>query len=149
MQGRDESECSPLSFMLHFAPSASCGEMVGSILNGQRSLLQIILSVSGHREHNPKSRKFFLTKSITTVILPWMKTAISIPDPIFKTAEQAAKALGISRSELYTKAIKEFLETYLHTDITRELNEIYADESSQLDRELSKIQSASIQEEDW
>ena len=78
-----------------------------------------------------------------------MKTAISIPDPIFKTAEQAAKALGISRSELYTKAIKEFLETYLHTDITRELNEIYADESSQLDRELSKIQSASIQEEDW
>ncbi len=90
-----------------------------------------------------------MTKSITSVILLCMKTAISIPAPIFKTAEQVAKELGISRSELYTKAIKEFLETYHHTDITRELNEIYADEPSQLDRELNKIQSASIQEEDW
>ncbi len=78
-----------------------------------------------------------------------MKTAISIPYPIFKTAEQVAKKLGISRSELYTKALKEFLETYHHTDVTKKLNEIYTNESSQLDRELSKIQSASIQEEDW
>ncbi len=82
-------------------------------------------------------------------MLPCMKTTISIPDPIFKMAEQAAKALGISRSELYAKAIKEFLETYHHTDITRELTKIYADESSHLDRELSKIQSASIQGENW
>lgn len=39
-----------------------------------------------------------------------MKTAISIPTPIFNTAKQVAKELRLSRSELYTKAIKEFLE---------------------------------------
>ena len=78
-----------------------------------------------------------------------MKTAISIPAPIFNTAEQVAKELRLSRSELYTKAIKEFLETYHSTDVTQKLNEIYADESSQLDQELSKIQSISIHEEDW
>lgn len=78
-----------------------------------------------------------------------MKIAISIPYPIFKTAEQVAKKLGISRSELYTKALKEYLETYHHTDVTQKLNEIYAGESSQLDRELNKIQSASLEVEDW
>ena len=45
-----------------------------------------------------------------------MKTAISIPEPIFNTAEQVAKELRLSRSELYTKAIKEFLETYHYTN---------------------------------
>ncbi|MEM6753148.1 MAG: ChpI protein, partial [Cyanobacteria bacterium P01_C01_bin.38] len=33
-----------------------------------------------------------------------MKTAISIPDPLFEAAEQFAKRLGLSRSELYAMA---------------------------------------------
>lgn len=37
------------------------------------------------------------------------KTAISIPDELFKEADRAAKRLGISRSELYAKALGEFL----------------------------------------
>ncbi|MBI5307310.1 MAG: hypothetical protein HZB37_02970 [Planctomycetes bacterium] len=78
-----------------------------------------------------------------------MKTAISIPEQIFNTAEQIAKELGLSRSELYTKAIKEFLETYHHANVTQKLNKIYVDESSQLDQGLSKIQSISVLEEDW
>jgi hypothetical protein len=34
-----------------------------------------------------------------------MKTAISIPDAIFEQAEELAQKQGLSRSELYTKAI--------------------------------------------
>lgn len=83
------------------------------------------------------------------VILVCMKTAISIPEPIFNTAEQVAKELRLSRSELYTKAIKEFLETYNYANVTQKLNKIYVDESSQLDQGLSKIQSISIREGDW
>jgi len=37
-----------------------------------------------------------------------MKTAISIPDPIFQSAEIMAHHLAISRSELFTRAISEF-----------------------------------------
>lgn len=37
-----------------------------------------------------------------------MKTAISIPNLIFEEAEEAAKELRMSRSELYTKALREF-----------------------------------------
>jgi len=34
-----------------------------------------------------------------------MKTAISIPDRVFRSAEQLAARLGVSRSELYSKAL--------------------------------------------
>jgi hypothetical protein len=40
-----------------------------------------------------------------------MKTAVSLPDPLFRRAEKAAKRLGISRSELYARALGEFLAT--------------------------------------
>ena len=39
-----------------------------------------------------------------------MKTAVSIPDEIFEQADRRAKKLGISRSELVTRALREFLE---------------------------------------
>ena len=38
-----------------------------------------------------------------------MKTAISIPDNIFESADDLAKRLGLSRSELYVKAIVQYL----------------------------------------
>ncbi|MFV9507021.1 MAG: hypothetical protein AB4911_20925 [Oscillochloridaceae bacterium umkhey_bin13] len=38
-----------------------------------------------------------------------MKTAISIPDPLFEAAEQYAQDKGLSRSELYAKAIQHYL----------------------------------------
>jgi len=32
-----------------------------------------------------------------------MKTAVSVPNDVFRAAERAAKRLGISRSELYAR----------------------------------------------
>jgi len=78
-----------------------------------------------------------------------MKTAISIPDPIFESAEKAAKNLGISRSELYTKALVSFLETHDGAAITNALNKVYAKEESSLDTTLEQIQTASLDKEKW
>lgn len=47
-----------------------------------------------------------------------MKTAISIPDEIFEEAEKAAKRLGLSRSELFTRALKAFLNERSERSIT-------------------------------
>jgi metal-responsive CopG/Arc/MetJ family transcriptional regulator len=47
-----------------------------------------------------------------------MKTAISIPDDVFKQAERAAKRLGLSRSELFTRAVQAFLASRLERNIT-------------------------------
>ena len=39
-----------------------------------------------------------------------MKTAISVPDEIFRRATRYAKRLGISRSELFTRAVAQFIQ---------------------------------------
>ncbi len=78
-----------------------------------------------------------------------MKTAISIPDPIFKEAEKAAKRLGLSRSELYARAVAEFVKILRRDGIKRQLDKIYAEEDSAIDPSLAKMQSASVFRENW
>ena len=78
-----------------------------------------------------------------------MKTAISLPDPIFEEAESLAKQLGVSRSELYTNALKAYLRKYNHDQTLNKLNQIYSEESSEADPVLTKIQLMSLPSEDW
>jgi hypothetical protein len=68
-----------------------------------------------------------------------MKTAISIPDPIFEQAEEAAKELRMSRSELYTTALREFLQEQQTAQVIERLNQVYAEEPSNLDPGLNVL----------
>ncbi|HUD10598.1 MAG TPA: hypothetical protein VMR28_02905 [Candidatus Saccharimonadales bacterium] len=72
-----------------------------------------------------------------------MKTAISIPDTVYKSAEQLAQRLGESRSELYTKAIKSYVEKHQDVKVTEKLDEVYSTEASQLDPVLANLQTRS------
>jgi len=54
-----------------------------------------------------------------------VKTAISIPDRVFQSAEQLAARLGVSRSELYSKALATLIEKHRDDLVTSRLNEIY------------------------
>ncbi len=94
---------------------------------------------------------WLLTYGITVVILLHMKTAISIPDEVFSAAEKAAKKLGVSRSELYTNAVREFIERYGREGITEKLNEVYSAEGEAIvfDKKLAEMQSASLPREEW
>ena len=56
-----------------------------------------------------------------------MKTAISIPDDTFQRVEKAAKRLGVSRSEFYTRAAKSWLDVLEDEDTTDAINEAIAD----------------------
>jgi metal-responsive CopG/Arc/MetJ family transcriptional regulator len=78
-----------------------------------------------------------------------MKTAISLPDPVFEEAELLARQLGISRSELYTNALKAYLQKYNRDEILGKLNQIYSEESSELDPVSAKIQLMSLPSENW
>ncbi|MFP4030943.1 MAG: hypothetical protein ACLFRG_22235 [Desulfococcaceae bacterium] len=56
-----------------------------------------------------------------------MKTEITLPDDLFRKAEQHAKAHGISRDKLIQTAICEFVSKkpkYRKEDITQKLNEL-------------------------
>ena len=78
-----------------------------------------------------------------------MKTAISIPDNIFTEAEELAKKLHISRSELYTKAITAYLKNSRSSRITNKLNQVYQDIDSQLPKDITQMQFSSIETEQW
>lgn len=78
-----------------------------------------------------------------------MKTAISIPDPLFQAAEGLAHRLKKSRSELYAEAVAEYMKRHKNKDVTKILNDIYETESSEMDETLSSMQSRSIAKEAW
>ena len=80
-----------------------------------------------------------------------MKTAISIPDPLFEAAERLAERLGVSRSELYRRAVKRYLEAHSHDVVREKLNEVYCDdeELDRLDPAVEFLQDASLPEDDW
>ena len=78
-----------------------------------------------------------------------MKTAISIPDPIFEEAEALASDLGLSRSELFAKAVARFIAAEKYKSVTEQLNAVYSTEHAVLDDSLAKMQYESIGHEDW
>jgi metal-responsive CopG/Arc/MetJ family transcriptional regulator len=78
-----------------------------------------------------------------------MKTAISIPDDVFQSAEQLARRMGLSRSELYVKAIKSYLKAHRDEGVTDELNTIYGEMPAQLDPAIQSIQTRSLPRDDW
>ncbi len=51
-----------------------------------------------------------------------MKTAISLPDSVFEQAEALAQQMGVSRSELYTKALEAYLKRHNRDQILLKLN---------------------------
>lgn len=78
-----------------------------------------------------------------------MKTAISIPDNIFKTAERFARERQLSRSALFTEAVAEFLAHHRHKGVTEELNRVYADQDSGVEPMLARIQAITLPKEEW
>lgn len=77
-----------------------------------------------------------------------MKTAISIPDTVFLAAEQLGQQMGISRSELYTSAIRVYLKSHRYQNVTQLLNEVYSGEDSGLETDLQQLQFHSLSQDD-
>lgn len=78
-----------------------------------------------------------------------MKTAISIPDDIFKAAEAVAKRYGLTRSELYARAVADYVEQLDRTRLTKRINDSLDGESSAVDPVLAHMQFASLDHEVW
>jgi len=78
-----------------------------------------------------------------------MKTAISIPDELFESAERFAQRQGMSRSELYTTALRHYLQEYRSEGITERLDEIYGAEDGALDPAVARLQTRSLPKDTW
>jgi metal-responsive CopG/Arc/MetJ family transcriptional regulator len=73
-----------------------------------------------------------------------MRVVVSIPNPILKAADELAQRMDVSRSRLYTLALRRLIQHHDEDTITAKLNEIYATESSTLDPVFQSIQSRSV-----
>lgn len=78
-----------------------------------------------------------------------MKVAISLPDPVFSAAEKLAHRLRVSRSQLYAKAIEEYLSKRQDSLVTEQLNALYASSQEPVDPALSAAQFGVIGHEAW
>jgi metal-responsive CopG/Arc/MetJ family transcriptional regulator len=78
-----------------------------------------------------------------------MKTAISIPDQLFQAAEQYAKSHGVTRSNLYSHAVAQFLKKHSRDQITQKLNEVYSDQPTKINKTIYALQLSSLEKEEW
>ena len=65
-----------------------------------------------------------------------MKTAVSLPDHLFRRAEEVAGELQIPRSRLFAMALEQFLGNYRQRDVTERLNAVYRDLPSRPPRDV-------------
>jgi len=78
-----------------------------------------------------------------------MKTAVSLPDDVFRLAEATARRLRISRSELYAKALADYLKQQDVTRITERLNDVYSRQTAKVDSGLHHAQLRTLEKETW
>ncbi|PKQ29309.1 MAG: hypothetical protein CVT60_06040 [Actinobacteria bacterium HGW-Actinobacteria-10] len=78
-----------------------------------------------------------------------MKTAISIPDEVFTEAEKLARELNQSRSQLYSRAVREYVARHSSDSVTSALDAMCAEESD-ADSEFATAASRHILEDsEW
>ncbi len=86
---------------------------------------------------------------VSTVILEVMKTAISIPDELFEAAERLAEQEGMSRSELYSTALRRYLRDRHGGSVTGRLDVVYDAEPSGLDPVVASLLSRVFLRDEW
>jgi Zn-dependent peptidase ImmA (M78 family) len=85
-----------------------------------------------------------LTSGIPGVILFRVKTAVSIPEPIYSEAEQLAHELGVSRSALYTRALEALLRERLEERLLNQINAVCERVDTSIDPKLVRMQAQAI-----
>ena len=78
-----------------------------------------------------------------------MKTAISLPDQLFKAGETLAGRLGLTRSRLYCLALEEFIARHSANRVSERLDAVYSVERSELDPALTAMQVRMVKGTDW
>jgi metal-responsive CopG/Arc/MetJ family transcriptional regulator len=78
-----------------------------------------------------------------------MKTAISLPDDVFEGAELLAKRLKMSRSELYARAVAEFISRYSPDEVTESFDKVCAEVGPERDPALRRAAQRVLERSEW
>jgi predicted transcriptional regulator len=78
-----------------------------------------------------------------------MKTAISLPDAVFEQAEKLARHLKTSRSDLYARALTEYLARHAPDEVTAALNNVAAATDTRLDKPVRRAAIKRLRDSEW
>lgn len=80
---------------------------------------------------------------------PGMKTAVSIPDDIFKKAERLARRMKKSRSELFSKALADYVARHEPDHVTEAMNQVCAEVGVETDAFTSAAARRILERVEW
>ena len=78
-----------------------------------------------------------------------MKTAVSIPDDVFRGAERLARRNRKSRSQLYSEALKEYVARHATDEVTEALNRVCDQVGDQSDPFLTLAARQVLERSEW
>lgn len=78
-----------------------------------------------------------------------MKTAVSIPDELFRRADELARRAGKSRSQVYREALAEYLLRRERPSVTTALDELADELGEGLDPWLVQADRRTLERTEW
>ena len=78
-----------------------------------------------------------------------MKTAVSLPDEVFREAERQARRTKKSRSQLYAEALSEYLARHAPDEVTEAMNCIVDQLSEPTDAFVSAAGRRILERSEW
>lgn len=78
-----------------------------------------------------------------------MKTAVSIPDDLFRRAEQLRRRAGKSRSQVYREALAEYLVRRESHAVTGALDALVDELGQDLDPWMAEARRRSLERSEW
>jgi len=78
-----------------------------------------------------------------------MKTAVSVPDDVFHSAERLARRERRSRSEVYSAALREYVARHSPDEITEALDDVVGDVGPGADPFVSRAAERILQRTEW
>lgn len=78
-----------------------------------------------------------------------MKTAVSIPDDVFEEAERLAIDLQTSRSQLYSRALQEFVARHAPDRVTEAMNRMVDEVGSEIDEFSQRASRRVLEQVEW
>jgi metal-responsive CopG/Arc/MetJ family transcriptional regulator len=78
-----------------------------------------------------------------------MKTAVSIPDTVFEEAERLASELQTSRSQLYSRALQEFVARHAPDRLTEAMNRVVDEVGSEIDEFSQRASRRALEQVEW
>lgn len=78
-----------------------------------------------------------------------MKTAVSLPDPLFRRADRFARDHRISRSRLFAQALAEYLDSRGEDETTEQINRVCREVDTRLDPTLARAATRVLRKAEW